>query len=208
MSIEVPSYAVFETAGARDTALPHPTRGQAAFLLDTGEVGYYYGGALGWRPAWNTAWGHVGMVTAVQAYQTGALQQMVRFPDLAVPFTPVQGRYYRAEFWANVDSGADGDIVEVDLSFFVSDSEFPNWQVMPGFQAAQKTEMTGTSPTPLYDFRVLSDVAEDDSWALPAGVPGAFILGAEQVSGTGGQLLNDTTIKVSDIGPRTSPQTF
>ena len=54
-------FPVFANKAALVAAIPTPTNGQSALLLDTYQFLIYRTTApVGWFPPWNTAWGHIG----------------------------------------------------------------------------------------------------------------------------------------------------
>jgi hypothetical protein len=206
----------FDSATARDASLPMPNLGQDVILLDTGALEIWYGPPYGWLPPWNQPYGLVGYATNMVAHDVGAYGGWARYlTDLAVPMTAVKNRVYRVEFWANVDSGANGDIVQVGVGWVDDGSPLSDDALnasaasRPTFTETVVVGLEAISPTRLYGTRLFSSVVafnEADSGAtLPANTAGEFFLGATQVGGTGGVINDDSHVYITDVGPAGPP---
>lgn len=193
------SYLIVADAAARDSRIPHPTPGQAVMLISTGEVLYWYGGAIGWQPPWNTAWGIAtpdvsisSPVTITQTALTAALQTPLPGLQLA-RFDPIPGRRYEAVFDGVVTSNAPGDIIQVviqnqgigEVGFFQT--------------VAVSVTNPATAPTPV-------------RFAIRYGKLGLgelISVAAIQISGTGGLVYADANygsrLMLNDIGSKAAP---
>lgn len=93
----------------RSTTRPtNVSKGQVIFETDTGSVLVWYGATTGWKPPWNTAWGHVG--SAAVTTDNGGITSLVDLAGLSVTFTAVAGRRYKITLDAYLNSSAGGDI--------------------------------------------------------------------------------------------------
>lgn len=106
---------IFASTAARDTAIPSPTSGQAAYV-DTGTSaeGLYFYNGTSWRPAaWNTPWGVVASASST-SNQTG-ITALADITFATVTWTAVSNRLYRITLAARLAQQTSNGVITVAL---------------------------------------------------------------------------------------------
>lgn len=96
-------------SGARPTGY----EGRAVYDTDTDALMIYTTATTGWRPPWNLPWGYIGR--SAMTSNSGAITA-VADTGLAVAFTAVAGRRYRAEWRADFTQTVGTDSATVYLT--------------------------------------------------------------------------------------------
>lgn len=205
---------VFETAAARDAVIAHPTIGQQAFLVSTGEVLFYYGTLYGWCPPWNTAWGEWSYavisapvaVIPVGTWQSGSAFDY-EIAGLTQTFSPVINRRYELVFDGGIDSNANADSIEVAMVIRNKAN------VTEGVATSHIITMNGFAPDYVHMKWRLS-TAEPGASGTPIFPPNSsdvweVRLSAGHITGSNGRIYADTnyesSLAIYDVGPTGPP---
>jgi hypothetical protein len=126
----------FPNVAARTAAVTAPVAGQPSYI-DSGDANEgieFYNGAA-WRKPWNLPWGLIGQ-NIVTADQTGIAASIVDLTGLALTFTAVANRAYRATWLFQVLNGANAATFSPRLSIDGSESVMPAHTINIGWSWA------------------------------------------------------------------------
>lgn len=198
MPFEITPYA---NDAARTSRLPNPTPGQAVFMLDTGNVLFYYGAQLGWCPAWNLAWGEQAYaeITTASAVVGTLPSDPLTIAGLSVTFTPKTGRQYAVEFEGSVVSNANADALVIYIDTADVSLAGCGTSRLHFASASKAITLNGIAPDVL---RFLKRFTHGPT-------PLTFTVAAAQLIGSNGQVFANacgvSAVRILDVGPAAAP---
>lgn len=214
-------FLVFESKTARDAALPNPELGQLVYIRNLGQLYEYNGPGVGatqvspidgWTLPWGQAWGSMGYSKVINDTMpaVGSPGVLTDFSQgVSVPVFTWPNRILEVRFEAHCTSNADGDVLEVRVSWFpgAGKHNYTPWSTgTPSMAAYKKVDLTGVAPCIVnmkrrYGTNLVAGT-------IPTGA-GTFIMALGQVTGSAGQMGNTSDavsfLEVFDIGPAGAP---